>query len=67
MKRFYPNGNPRMILGLALACLVALAPSPALADEEDWPVQINVPKGTIVIYQPQVEPFKLIVPDGKPI
>jgi hypothetical protein len=38
MKRFYPNGNPRMILGLVLACLVALAPSPALADEEDWSV-----------------------------
>ena len=58
MQRFYPHGSLRMILGLAVACMVALAASPVLADEEDWPVQIDVPKGTIVIYQPQVETFK---------
>jgi len=38
--------------------MVALAASTALADEEDWPIQIDAPKGTIVIYQPQVETFK---------
>lgn len=37
--------------------LVIQAVQAKIASEKDWPRQIEVPKGTIVIYQPQLEMF----------
>jgi len=49
------------LVRLSLICLVAiLSPTAALPAEEDfgWPRQIDHEKGTLIIYQPQIETFE---------
>ena len=47
-------------MSLSVLCLVlaiAQAVDAKIGSDKDWPRQIEVPKGTIVIYQPQLEMF----------
>lgn len=50
----------KVLFTLPFAILMLAMPSAAsaaVATDKDWPRQIEVPKGTIIIYQPQLEMF----------
>jgi len=48
----------RWLVAFALVCAAASAAIPALALPTDWPREIKTAKGTMIIYQPQVEDLK---------
>ena len=50
----------RRAIGLAVTCVALAGPLMARAatvDEQDWPREIEVAKGTVTVYQPQLETF----------
>lgn len=50
---------------ISLMLAMSIAAHAKIASEKDWPRQIEVPKGTIVIYQPQMEMFNGINLKGR--
>ena len=58
MNRKRPAGK---FMGMAIFAILALAlilSRPALAAQDAWPKRFEHPKGTVVMYQPQMEDFK---------
>ena len=45
------------LIGLCLVLAVVQAAGAKIVTEKDWPRRIEVPKGSIVIYQPQLDQF----------
>jgi hypothetical protein len=48
-------------MGMAIFLILAMAlilSRPALAAQDTWPKRFEHPKGTVVMYQPQLEDFK---------
>ncbi len=49
------------LLGMAILAVLSLPlifGRPALAAQDAWPKRFDDPKGTVVMYQPQVEDFQ---------
>ncbi len=58
MNRNFPLGN---LLGMVILTILSVAlilTRPAMAAQDPWPKRFDDPKGTVVMYQPQVEDFK---------
>jgi hypothetical protein len=65
MKRIYAAYNPMGTVILGLLSLALLLGRPALAAQDSWPKRFEHPKGTVVMYQPQLEEFKNDVLTGR--
>jgi hypothetical protein len=58
MKQHFPLGN---LIRMAIPTILFLALifiRPTLAAQDSWPKRFDDPKGTVVMYQPQLEDFK---------
>jgi hypothetical protein len=58
MSRNFPFWNLLGMATLAILSLPLIFGRPALAAQDAWPKRFDDPRGTVVMYQPQVEDFK---------
>ena len=58
MPKKCPLGNLLAKAILTVLSLPLIFSQPALAAQDAWPKRFDDPKGTVVMYQPQVEDFK---------
>ena len=58
MKGKYPVPNRTGMVILTLLFSALILGRPALAAQDFWPQRLEDPKGTVVMYQPQLEDFK---------
>jgi hypothetical protein len=65
MKRIYTAWNPMGTVILIILSLAMFLGRPALGAQDPWPKRFEAPKGTVVMYQPQLESFKNDVLTGR--
>jgi hypothetical protein len=58
MKRNFPLWRLLVSAILSVLSLILILTRPSLAAQDPWPKRFEDPKGTVVMYQPQVEAFK---------
>ncbi|MHC4165540.1 MAG: hypothetical protein ACYSWQ_01130 [Planctomycetota bacterium] len=58
MNRHFNRLLRRISFNVIVVAVALWSACAAFAAEDDWPCEINIPEGKIVIYQPQLETFK---------
>ena len=58
MKKYYAGSAARSILRLIAAAVVLLLTNSNASPAYEWPQEIDAPRATVIIYQPQLESFE---------